>query len=159
MIKVVLFCSPLEEIPLHPKGPSAGDPFNNLDKILEPSPGSAETALFPCPTCGRTFLQKALERHSNICQKVSENGKNLKIAGCLIMETGWRNDETKLTIPFYLCRCNPSSLAKCSTFRISEWRATPWEPYQRAHPRRRRRPKSRTSSSNAPIAEGNLVPR
>ena len=80
MLKVVLFCSPLEEIPLHPKGPSAGDPFNNLDKILEPSPGSAETALFPCPTCGRTFLQKALERHSNICQKVSENDKNSKIA-------------------------------------------------------------------------------
>merc|ERR1719458_2029508 len=61
--------NPLEEIPLHPKGPSAGDPFNNLDKILEPSPGSSESALFPCPSCGRTFLQKALERHANICQK------------------------------------------------------------------------------------------
>ena len=105
MIKVVLFCSPLEEIPLHPKGPSAGDPFNNLDKILEPSPGSAETALFPCPTCGRTFLQKALERHSNICQKVSENGKNLQVV--LNMETGWRNKDSKnvrsySTIPFFL---------------------------------------------------------
>lgn len=70
--RVLLFFSPLEEIPLHPKGPSAGDPFNNLDKILEPSPGSSESALFPCPSCGRTFLQKALERHANICQKVSE---------------------------------------------------------------------------------------
>ena len=105
MLKVVLFCSPLEEIPLHPKGPSAGDPFNNLDKILEPSPGSAETALFPCPTCGRTFLQKALERHSNICQKVSENGKNLQVV--LNMETGWRNKDSKnvrsySTIPFFL---------------------------------------------------------
>ena len=159
MIEVVLFCSPLEEIPLHPKGPSTGDPFNNLDKILEPSPGSAETALFPCPTCGRTFLQKALERHSNICHKVSENGKNLQVV--LNMETGWRNKDSKniLDNPIFPCRCNPSSLAKCSTFRISEWRATPWEPYQRALPRRRRRPKSRTSSSNAPIAEGNLVPR
>ena len=155
MLKMVLFCSPLEEIPLHPKGPSAGDPFNNLDKILEPSPGSAETALFPCPTCGRTFLQKALERHSNICQKVSENDKNFN--GCH-METGWHDKESFVN-PIFPCRCNPSSLAKCSTFRISEWRATPWEPYQRAHPRRRRRPRSRTSSSNAPIAEGNLVPR
>ena len=72
MLRVLLFCSPLEEIPLHPKGPSAGDPFNNLDKILEPSPSSSESALFPCHTCGRTFLQKALERHANICQKVSE---------------------------------------------------------------------------------------
>jgi hypothetical protein len=77
--------SPLEEIPLRPKDSSSSasdpfgnhassDPFGNLDKILEPSPGAAaggaDSNLHPCPTCSRTFLIKALERHSKICEKM-----------------------------------------------------------------------------------------
>jgi len=57
----------------------------STDKVLAPSidatQWSEDENLVPCPICERTFTAKALERHSNICQKVSSSiPKKLPIA-------------------------------------------------------------------------------
>lgn len=43
------------------------------DKVLSPSDSALQDKgqLFPCDVCGRTFLQKTLERHMKICEKVA----------------------------------------------------------------------------------------
>ena len=42
------------------------------DKVMCPSEAASEMELLsPCGNCGRTFNQKALERHLKICEKVS----------------------------------------------------------------------------------------
>ena len=48
------------------------------DKVMAPSDGALDNGqLFPCTICGRTFLQKALERHIKVCQKVSTKKRNV----------------------------------------------------------------------------------
>lgn len=48
------------------------------DKVLSPSNSALDNGqLFPCTICGRTFLQKALERHIKVCQKVSTKKRNV----------------------------------------------------------------------------------
>ena len=48
------------------------------NKVLSPSDSALDNGqLFPCPYCGRTFLQMALERHMKICQKVSTKKRNV----------------------------------------------------------------------------------
>ena len=44
----------------------------SIDRVISPSQNATiiET-LMPCGTCGRSFNQKALERHQNICKNVS----------------------------------------------------------------------------------------
>ena len=42
------------------------------EKVLSPSEGAFnDDQLYPCSNCGRSFNQKALERHSKICEKVA----------------------------------------------------------------------------------------
>ena len=58
---------PFDDTPLGTRRTS-----NPLDKVIEPSASAMDSSnLMPCPTCSRTFLQPALERHLKICQKVS----------------------------------------------------------------------------------------
>ena len=48
------------------------------EKFISPSDSALDNGqLFPCPSCGRTFLQKALERHAKVCQKVSTKKRNV----------------------------------------------------------------------------------
>ena len=48
------------------------------DRVLTPSYGALDSGqLFPCSVCGRTFMQKALERHIKVCQKVSTKKRNV----------------------------------------------------------------------------------
>ena len=71
--------NPVEEMPLGGrKNPFDDTPLgtrrtsNPLDKIIEPSVSAMDSSsLNPCPTCSRTFLLPALERHMKICKKVS----------------------------------------------------------------------------------------
>eukprot|EP00095_Tigriopus_kingsejongensis_P009735 maker-scaffold429_size173697-snap-gene-0.32 protein:Tk09735 transcript:maker-scaffold429_size173697-snap-gene-0.32-mRNA-1 annotation:"hypothetical protein KGM_04049" len=64
--------NPLEEIPI---GPSAIRPHYN---IIEPSSNAqSDGNLLPCPTCSRTFLRPALERHVKICEKVKFKQRNV----------------------------------------------------------------------------------
>ena len=44
----------------------------SIDRVISPSEDAARIeTLMPCGTCGRSFNQKALERHVNICKNVS----------------------------------------------------------------------------------------
>ena len=44
----------------------------SIDRVISPSEDAARIeTLMPCGTCGRSFNQKALERHANICKNVS----------------------------------------------------------------------------------------
>ena len=44
----------------------------NSEKVMSPSENALETgSLLPCTSCGRTFMEKALERHIKVCQKVN----------------------------------------------------------------------------------------
>ena len=48
------------------------------EKFISPSDSALDNGqLFPCSVCGRTFLQKALERHIKVCQKVSTKKRNI----------------------------------------------------------------------------------
>ena len=48
------------------------------EKFISPSDSALDNGqLFPCSVCGRTFLQKALERHINICKKASTKKRNV----------------------------------------------------------------------------------
>ena len=50
------------------------------DRVLAPSTSAYEPVdanLLPCPTCSRTFLRPALERHVKICEKVSTKKRNV----------------------------------------------------------------------------------
>ncbi|XP_059081605.1 uncharacterized protein LOC131879334 [Tigriopus californicus] len=64
--------NPLEELPI---GPSA---YKSNYNIIEPSSNAINDAnLLPCPTCSRTFLRPALERHVKICEKVNFKSRNV----------------------------------------------------------------------------------
>jgi len=48
------------------------------ERFISPSDSALDNGqLFPCPSCGRTFLQKALERHAKVCQKASTKKRNV----------------------------------------------------------------------------------
>jgi hypothetical protein len=42
---------------------------------LPPPKATVDHSLVPCPTCGRTFNEQALERHAGRCAKITENSK------------------------------------------------------------------------------------
>ena len=59
---------------------SKSNEFNQFleeDKVMSPSDNIDNDQLFPCTICGRTFLQRALERHIKVCQKVSTKKRNV----------------------------------------------------------------------------------
>lgn len=51
----------------------------NEEKFLSPSDSALQDSgqLFPCSICGRTFSQKALERHIKVCEKVGSKKRNV----------------------------------------------------------------------------------
>ena len=59
--------------------PALANNFNaEEEKFISPSDSALDNGqLFPCTVCGRTFLQKALERHIKVCQKVSTKKRNI----------------------------------------------------------------------------------
>ena len=51
---------------------------NSEEKFLSPSDNALDTgSLCPCPSCGRTFSEKALERHAKVCQKVNTKKRQI----------------------------------------------------------------------------------
>ena len=65
-------------LPALSKSQGFEDFLDEENKVLSPSDSALDNGqLFPCPYCGRTFLQKALERHMKICQKVSTKKRNV----------------------------------------------------------------------------------
>lgn len=58
--------------------PALANKAGSEERVMSPSDSALDNGqLFPCNVCGRTFLQKALERHVKVCQKVSTKKRNV----------------------------------------------------------------------------------